>query len=114
MYPPSLAHHHIVVVSEVLDFSFCVYDFGPSTPVWIEVRDSLQFALAAVMCLLVTANFIVNLRRMYKATNEWRANHYLNLLAREGMLYFLAYVHVSYIPSHRVTVNITHVHLLAM
>ena len=32
---------------------------------------------------------------MYKIARRWQLGRYMNLFAREGMLYFLAYVHIS-------------------
>ncbi|KAF8558596.1 hypothetical protein OG21DRAFT_1481290 [Imleria badia] len=77
------------VADQVLNFSFCLVEFEAS-PIWADVRNSLQFVLAAVMWLLVIAKFIRNSYQMYKMTKEWRISRYLNLFAREGMLYFLA------------------------
>ena len=102
--------HHTAASYQVLDFSFCLVDFEAS-PIWADVRNSLQFALGAVMWLLVTAKFIRNSYQMYKMTKEWRFSRYLNLFAREGMLYFLAYVHLSSIPFQQITANTTHVHI---
>ncbi|KAF8558597.1 hypothetical protein OG21DRAFT_1077516 [Imleria badia] len=106
----------LVVTTQVLDFSFCTFDFGPGTPIWVEVRDSLQLAIAAVMCLLVIAKFILHTFQMDKITKQWQFGHYLDLFAREGMLYFLAFVHISsfQVPFQRVTENITHAHLPTM
>lgn len=36
---------------------------------------------------------------MYKATKQWQGNRYVNLLAREGMLYFLVCVPFQSFPS---------------
>jgi hypothetical protein len=29
---------------------------------------------------------------MYKATKQWQPNHYIQLFAKDGILYFVAYV----------------------
>ena len=54
--------------------------------------DSLQFALASALCLLVAVRFLWNSYQMYKVTKQWEPGPYMNLFAREGALYFLAYV----------------------
>jgi hypothetical protein len=81
-----------VVTAQVLDFSFCVIESG--SPIWAVVNDSLQFAVAVVICLLVAAQFIRQSFQLYKSTHQWQLNGYVNLFARKGMLYFLAYVHI--------------------
>ena len=87
-----LAHHHIAVTAQVLDFSFCVIESG--SPIWAVVNDSLQFAVATVICLLVAAQFIRQSLQLYKMTNRWQLDGYVNLFAKEGVVYFLAYVHI--------------------
>lgn len=47
------------------------------------------------MFTLAVVRFCVELFQTYKATGEWQANRYLNLLVKEGILYFLAYVRLS-------------------
>ena len=89
----SHAYHRIVVTAQVLDFSFCVAESGPA--IWAVINDSLQFTLAAVMCLLVTTQFVRQSFQLHKVAKRWQLNGYVNLFAREGMLYFLAYVHIS-------------------
>jgi len=77
-----------VIAVQVLDFSFCA--MNPSSPIWAEIEDSLQFALAAVMFLLVAAQFVRQSFQMYKRMKQWRLGRLMNLFAREGLLYFLA------------------------
>ena len=67
--------------------------------IWPEIIDAAQIALGALMCLLVIIQFIKESLQMYKATKHFRLNRYMNLLVREGMVYFVAYVHVSSFPS---------------
>ena len=67
------------------------------SPIWSEITDSAQLALGVLMCLLVAIQFIKQSLQMYKATKQFRVNHYMTLLAREGMVYFLAYVHSLYL-----------------
>ncbi|KAF8558598.1 hypothetical protein OG21DRAFT_1493819 [Imleria badia] len=79
-----------VVTTQVLHFSYCLVEFDSYSPIWAEVRDTLQFTLAAVMCLLVTTKFIRHAFQMYNMTKQWQFSRYLNLFAKEGMLYFFA------------------------
>ena len=73
--------------------SFCVVQ-NPS-PTWPEIIDTVQIIIGALMCLLVVIQFIRVALQMYKATGHFHLNRYMNLLVKEGMIYFLAYVHVS-------------------
>ena len=57
-----------------------------------------QMTLGASMCLLVAIQFIKELLQMYKATKRFQLNRYMNLLAREGVSYFAAYVEVPTNP----------------
>lgn len=93
-------HHHVVITVQVLHFSFCAE--RPGSSIWAAVNDSLEFTLAAVMFLLVAARFLRESFQMYKITRRWQPGRYTKLFAREGMLYFLAYVLTSSL-SARVT-----------
>ena len=85
-----------MIIVQVLDSSFCVAQYG--SPIWPEALGTVQITLGALMCLLVAIQFIRQSLQMYKVTKRFELSRYMNLLAREGMFYFLAYVHVS--PSH--------------
>ena len=99
---PSYYTHHITnyprspdhteVTAQVLDYSFCVTHFDLST--WAVAVDAVQVTLGALMCLLVVIQFIKESLRMYKGTKRFEFNRYMNLLVREGIFYFLAYVHL--------------------
>ena len=83
----------------MLDYSFCVW--GNFPPIWGEIIDVVQIILGALMCLLVAVRFAKESVQMYTVTKQLRLNRYMNLLVRQGMLYFVAYVHVfsfSFVP----------------
>ena len=65
------------------------------SPVWILLVDSAEIALGTLMCLLVVIQFTREALRMYKSMRRFRLNHYMTLLVREGMIYFVVYVYVS-------------------
>ncbi|KAI9567674.1 hypothetical protein HD554DRAFT_930186 [Boletus coccyginus] len=77
----------------MLDLSFCA--MKPGSPIWAEIEVSLRFALAAVMFLLVAAQFVRESSQMYKGMKQWQLGRLMKLFAREGLLYFLAYVYIS-------------------
>ena len=86
----------IEATGQVLNFSFCVPQNIP--PIWALLLDSTQITLGALMCLLVVLKFIKEAHQMYKATKHFCLNRYMNLLFREGMIYFLVYVQVLSFP----------------
>ena len=45
---------------------------------------------------------------MYKATKRFQLNRYMNLLVGEGMIYFLAYVHLFLFLFHQTKRTIPH------
>lgn len=51
-----------------------------------------RLILAGLLLLLVVARLCTESYQTYKATRQWRVNGYLNLLVREGVFYFVAYV----------------------
>ena len=74
----------------MLNYSLC--DLPAN--VGIELVDAVQITLAAFMCLLVAARFVRESVQMYSVAKCFQLNRYINLLVKEGMIYFLSYVHV--------------------
>lgn len=66
-----------------------------SLALWIDVAmDIVQITLGGLMCLLLAIQFIKESLQMYRATRRLELSRYVNLLVREGMFYFIAYVHI--------------------
>ena len=80
--------NHTEVTTQVLDYSFCVTQLDLST--WAVAIDAVQVTLGALMCLFVIVQFFKQSLEMYRATKRFHLSCYMNLLAREGMFYFLA------------------------
>ena len=68
------------------------------SPIWPNIIDAVQIILGVFMGLLVIIRFIKESVQMYRATKRFQLNQYMNLLVREGMIYFLAYVYLSSMP----------------
>ena len=66
-----------------------------SPPIWLEIKDVAQIVLGASMCLLIIIRFTRESLQMYGVAKQFRLSCYMDVLFREGMVYFLAYVHVS-------------------
>lgn len=78
----------IEVTTQVLDYTYCVAQFG--TAIWGEIIDAVQLSLGGLMCLLLAIQFFRDSFRMYKATKQLQPSRYMTLFMKEGMFYFLA------------------------
>ena len=72
--------------------SFCITNYSGSI-IWSEVICAAQIILGVFMCLLIALEFTKQAIHMYTATKRLCLNRYMNLLVREGLVYFLVYVH---------------------
>ncbi|KAG9316930.1 hypothetical protein JVU11DRAFT_3011 [Chiua virens] len=78
----------IGVIIQVLDYSFCSVQFTPL--IWGEVTSILQITFSVVLCVLAIVQFVRRSLQMYDATKRWQLNRYINLLIKEGIVYFFA------------------------
>lgn len=78
------------------NFSFCAVQ--ATSVIWMKVAISLQIAFGATMCMLALVQFVRQSLQMYRATKQWELDRYMNLLAKDGILYFFVYVPVSSFP----------------
>jgi len=76
-----------VHTTQILDFSFCVWQ--NELPSLTNVVSILQMTHAAAMCILAIAQFVRQSLQMRRATKVWQLNRYMNLLVKQGILYFL-------------------------
>ena len=81
---------------QILNFSSC--KLQPVSPILPKLASIFQITYAAAMCILVVVQFVRVSVQMYRATKRWQLNRYMSLLARQGILYFFAYVPVSTCP----------------
>ncbi|KAF8552125.1 hypothetical protein OG21DRAFT_1486466 [Imleria badia] len=72
---------------QILDFSYCVWQ--NNLPSLMKVVSILQMTHAAAMCILAIAQFVRQSLQMHFVTKGWQLNRYINLLVRQGILYFL-------------------------
>ena len=77
---------------QVLDMSFCYPIFDTSSSKLGSYKLIPRFTLAALMFVLAVARLCMDSYQDYKAIKQWKPNQYIDLLVREGVLYFLAYV----------------------
>ncbi|KAN0081320.1 hypothetical protein V8E55_008944 [Tylopilus felleus] len=89
----NIPNHTTVTITQILNISFC--SVGSSVTTWTNITSISQLVLGSTMCTLVIFRFLKQSISMYKATKQWQGNRYVNLLAREGMLYFLVEKHAE-------------------
>ena len=75
----------------ILGRSFCFENL----PLYHWIEDALiPIIPSAVTCFLVIVRFVRESIQMHRITKQWTINRYMNLLSREGVLYFLVYVFI--------------------
>jgi len=85
-----LAGHHKVAIDLILDFSICGGE--PVSHTWTKVATVLQITEGAAMFSLVIFQFAQQSLQMYSVTRQWQINRYMNILVKQGIQYFFAYV----------------------
>ena len=94
----ALGGAHTVGTSQILDYSICVAQPEPFLfRRWAQVGAILQIAHGAATCILVAVEFVRQSLQMYRVTKQWQLNRYMNLLAKQAILYFFVYVYLSFI-----------------
>ena len=81
--------------AQVLQFSFCETKYI-STPIWDEALYGFQIVFGMLLCLLTAIQFIKESLQMYRVTKQLQLSCYMKQLARDGMIYFITYVHVFF------------------
>ena len=84
---------HLVIIAQVLNYSICEFQIVVLFSV-ILLQTAAQVILGTLMCLLAVIQSIRESLQMYRVTKRFEISRYLSLLTRDGILYFLAYVHV--------------------
>ncbi|KAF8452755.1 hypothetical protein L210DRAFT_2055698 [Boletus edulis BED1] len=79
-----------VSMVQLLDVTVCTVNFSIQS--WNNAATIIQFILGAILCILAAAQFVRNLLEMHRVTRKWQLNRYMNLLVRDGLLYFLVTV----------------------
>ena len=83
---------------EIQGFTFC--DIVLNAP-WIlstYLQIVPRFVLSSLLFILAVIQPIKQSVEMYMATKRWQPNQYIQLLAKDGILYFFVYVFLF--PAH--------------
>jgi len=79
------------VTLQISQFSVCELGHSPLTQWWARAVTILRMIHGAVLCMLSSVQFLRMSLQMHRATSQWQLNQCMNLLVREGVLYFIAF-----------------------
>ncbi|KIJ07007.1 hypothetical protein PAXINDRAFT_103148 [Paxillus involutus ATCC 200175] len=82
-----------VTTTEAAVFNFCIATYD-TTSLFGTYTVIPRLVLGVILCTLAVAKFVRQSLDMHKAIKQWQPNRYLELLTRESVLYFIAYVHL--------------------
>ena len=85
----------VTVVQITIDVAFCNISYGSSNSSLQLVQwgvTALRIVLGFMLLILAVISTLKESVAMYKATKQWRPNRYMQLFAKDGILYFFAYV----------------------
>ncbi|KIJ07075.1 hypothetical protein PAXINDRAFT_103107 [Paxillus involutus ATCC 200175] len=80
-----------VTTTEAAVFNFCVATYD-TTSLFGTYTVIPRLVLGVILCTLAVAKFVRESLDMHKAIKQWQPNRYLELLTRESVLYFIAYL----------------------
>ena len=87
----------VTVVQVTIDVAFCNISYGPSNSSFkLQLVQwgvtALRTVLGIMILILAVISALKESVAMYKATKQWQPNCYMQLFAKDGILYFLVYV----------------------
>ncbi|KAF8126698.1 hypothetical protein EV363DRAFT_1452740 [Boletus edulis] len=91
--------HLSVTVAQVLDFSFCKVSYFNTPSTLAVYRVAPRFVLSAALVIFAVSQTLKQSFGMYKATKQWQPNRYMQKLVGDGILYFIVYVPISFLPT---------------
>jgi len=77
---------------QVLDVFVCSASFINVASITRLSTTIPRVTLGVTLLILALISTLKQLVEMYRATKQWQPNKYMQLLMREGILYFLVYV----------------------
>jgi hypothetical protein len=78
-----------VTVVQVLDISFCNASMSNASFHLVLAIITLGIVLGVMLLMLAVISTLKESFVLYKATNQWQPNHYMQLFVRDGILYFV-------------------------
>ena len=92
MVPCLLSPYSPVKVIQVVDVAFCNISFIKAPSHLVFGFPLLRFVLGVMLLILVVISSLKQSVVLYRATRQWQPNRYVQLLVKDGILYFIAYV----------------------
>ena len=75
----------------------------------VQVLTVLRFVLCVLLLILAVISSLKESVVLYKATKQWQPNRYIQLLVKDGILYFLVYVFLfPFIQFHSLPSHFSH------
>jgi len=74
--------------NDALGISFCASQLYSRKYVWGTIAVISQIAHGALLCTLVIIQFVRQSIQMYRSTQIWELNKYINLMVKQGIIYF--------------------------
>ena len=90
-----LHHFSSVTVVQAIDSSFCIFSLSNVSSHLLSGITALQIILSVMLLVLPVISTSKESVAMYKATQKWQPNHYIQLFVKDGILYFVVYVSLS-------------------
>ncbi|KAG9311416.1 hypothetical protein JVU11DRAFT_8528 [Chiua virens] len=83
------------VTSQILEYSYCTIAVAATTLKEItlgQMAFAAQTFFSVMLCMLATIHFVKESLQMYRVTKQWQLNRYINLLVKQGIVYFFAFL----------------------
>ncbi|KAF8419132.1 hypothetical protein L210DRAFT_873189 [Boletus edulis BED1] len=91
--------HLSVITIQILDFSVCGASVDKLGNVFYAVYFiPLRLVLSVLLAILAVFQTLKQSFEMYKVTNQWQPNRYMQKLVKDGVFYFIMYVPISSCP----------------
>jgi len=84
---PSNIHDIVISTVQTLHSSVCPLTY-PST-ITGKVAGIFQFANISALCAFTFLQFVIQSLEMYRVTKRWELNRYINLMVKQGLIYFV-------------------------
>ncbi|KAF8136940.1 hypothetical protein EV363DRAFT_1315960 [Boletus edulis] len=81
--------HFSETIGHLSSFSFCNVSFNDPLALDIMLQIVPRLALAATLVILAVTQTLKRSVEMYRATKQWQLNRYMQLLVRDGIIYFV-------------------------
>lgn len=98
--------HHTAFIIQTFNSSVCIVE--PSSPISTKPGTILRIINGTAIFVFAIVQFVRQSLLMYRVTKQWQINRYMNILVKQGILYFFVYVYLlRCVPKKRRVLNQT-------